>query len=133
MKSRVPADATPTPASPLPSSSRPHDGGGVPSFSHSLLVPTRTGRLNDQPSAPRHPTAVSYECSKLTYFAALLEDMNGDGGDEDESMNIFRRVQDRLVAKHLNNGTLAAAEWRIAKGGTNECHKIHSFGQREAR
>ena len=45
------------------------------------------GRLNDDPRAPRHPTAVSYEFSHLSYFAALLGDTNGDDGvDDDDSL-----------------------------------------------
>ena len=109
MKSHVPADATPSTLtstastasrSSIFSSQPPRDG---------LVGEIVEGCLNDEPSAPRRPAAISYECSHLTYFAALLEDtrMNGDGGgDDDDSINIFQRVQDQLLAKHLRNGTL---------------------------
>jgi len=109
MKSRVPGDVTPSTLtstastasrSSIFSSQPPRDG---------LVGEIVEGCLNDEPSAPRRPAAISYECSHLTYFAALLEDtrMNGDGGgDDDDSINIFQRVQDQLLAKHLRNGTL---------------------------
>ena len=143
MKIRIPADANPSPSTASTSSSHPPRGS---SFSPSMMVGDIVGgRLNDETSAPRHPTAVSYECGHLTYFAALLEDMNGDGGEDVDSINIFQRVQDRLVAKHLHNGTLkltgpstirsAGASETSSSGPSSSSSpsKVRrlSFGQRE--
>ena len=116
--------------SPSPSPSPPHDDA------FSMLE----GPLNDEPRAPRRPTAVSYECSHLTYFAALDEVMfNDDDDDADDDaddevvVNILQGIQDRLLARHLRNGTLATAEGRTAEdgtGGTAECRTFPSFGRK---
>ena len=103
--------------SPLSSSSPPHDAA------FSMLE----GPLNDEPRAPLRPTAVSYECSHLTYFAALDEAMFDDDDDDDDDdanndadvvFNILQGIQDRLLAKHLQNGSLIVAEGRTAEGGS---------------
>ena len=78
------------------------------------------GPLNDEPRVPLRPTAVSYECSHLAYFAALDAAMFDDDDDEvvdDVAVNILQGIQDRLLARHLRNGTLAAAEGESSRYG----------------
>jgi len=94
------------------------------------------GPLNDEPRAPLRPTAVSYECSHLAYFSALDEaffDDDDDDDDDDVVVNILQGIQDRLLARHLRNGTLVTAEGRTAEGGTGgtaECRTFLSFGRK---
>ena len=95
------------------------------------------GPLNDEPRVPLRPTAVSYECSHLAYFAALDAAMFDDDDDDEVDggvvVDILQGIQDRLLARHLRNGTLAAAEGRTAEGGaggTAECRTFLSFGRK---
>ena len=118
--------------SPLSSSSPPHDAAfsmleGPLNDEPRAPLSMLEGPFNDEPRAPLRPTAVSYECSHLTYFAALDEAMFDDDDDDDDDdanndadvvFNILQGIQDRLLAKHLQNGSLIVAEGRTAEGGT---------------
>jgi len=70
-------------------------------------------------------TAVSYECSSDLFLSALLEaiestedpDPHADDNEHDDSsddvgVTILRDIQDRLVEKHLHNGTLRERPFR---------------------
>ena len=74
----------------------------------------------------RRPTAISYECSSLTYFAALLDTIDADplplqdGGADDAGdsvaagATVLHDIQGRLVEKHLRNGTIRTKTLRIS-------------------
>lgn len=113
------------------------DGPEISSFS----LTSSTSRRPAQ-STPRRPTAISYECGSLTYFAALLEEMNGgedDDGDDDDDQDgennhnidnvgnthrtpaaddgsrFLQKIQDRLIEKHVRNGTIRPRTIRIVR------------------
>ena len=114
------------------SSSSPNNEQGVtlrpsPSPPHDDAFSMLEGPLNDEPRAHLRPTAVSYECSHLTYFAALDEAFFDDDDDDDVVVNILQGIQDRLLARHLRNGTLATAEGRTAEGGTGGTAEFRTF------
>ena len=56
----------------------------------------------------RRPTAISYECSSLTYFAALLDTIDSDSSSLrlDSGATVLHDIQGRLVEKQLRNGTI---------------------------
>ena len=67
------------------------------SSSDSFTSPTCTGHLS---SPPRRSTAISYECSSLKYFAALLEDMNNNDDVEEE---VFEKDNSTGNADNIDN------------------------------
>ena len=94
-----------------------------PEFSSISLTSSTSRRPARSP--PLRSTAISYECGSLTYFAALLEEMNDDGDDEDDEENnhnvdntednrripahegqVLQDIQGRLIEKHVRNGTI---------------------------
>ena len=112
------------------------DGPEISSFSLTSSTPRRPAQ-----STPRCPTAISYECGSLTYFAALLEEMNDDGGEDDDNneqdgennhnvdntgnnhripaaddgSRLLQKIQDRLIEKHVRNGTIRPRTIRIVR------------------
>ena len=107
------------------------DGPEISSFSLTSSTPRRPAQ-----STPRCPTAISYECGSLTYFAALLEEMNGGEDDEqdgennhnvdntgnnhripaaDDGSRLLQKIQDRLIEKHVRNGTIRPRTIRIVR------------------
>ena len=93
--------------------------------SASASAPEETVVVNDslRSCSSRRPTAVSYECSSLTYFAALLDTIDSDplppqdGGADDSAAagaTVLHDIQVRLVEKHLRNGTIRPKTLRIS-------------------